>query len=126
MKSRQRIYVYNRKEISLFLLIFVLSSVFTFTLGLHLGKNLSAGTKPSIERVLSTIEELPDEAPNSHELAAPDKATQEGLEVNVKNQLKEEVIQTGLSVNQPKLLKLPHQPKSKNAGATSLSHPRTH
>ncbi len=126
MKSKQHIFIYNRKEILYFFFIFSLTFMFAFTLGIHFGKTITAPPRPILERSHSTVEDIPDEAPNSHEVSGVEKNTQQKLEGDLKGQLKEEVHESGLKTEQPKQLELPNQAKTRNAGATTLKSHTAH
>lgn len=125
MIKKQQLFVYRRKE--LFLLIFLagMFSVFAFTLGVHLGKDVSSRIGTNEDTSTHSIASTPDRIPDEEELQESEKPSRTDLNQLLTHELKQEVDETGIHLNSPRQLNLPEEAKSKNAGATTLTTLKT-
>lgn len=121
MDKKQRFFIYDRKEVGVLLLLGVLVAVFAFTLGVHLGKKVSGKgaviTGTHFESA-STVTEAADVA-HDQVLNQPSGVPVSGTEDMMSQALHDEVIKTGVRLEDTHQVELPSKTKSSNAGATS-------
>jgi cell division protein FtsN len=122
MQQKQRIFIYDRREMAALLLLGVMVAVFAFTLGVHLGKKVGGKGMPEPIPKALPVATLPDKLPESKELAEQAKSLREAADESLNQALHDEVERTGLTLDTPRQVQLPKNPKSANAGATTL-HP---
>lgn len=119
MEKRQRLFIYDRKEIVVLILLGALVAVFAFTLGIHLGKRVgpkSGGLPPSDTTPALTQQ---DADPSRQDISEHSKGTHEVADEAMNQALHEEVQRTGIQMQTPKAVDLPNEPKARNAGATT-------
>lgn len=119
MTKRPSYFIYERKEVTVLIVLALALTAFAFTLGVHLGKRVGPKPGPS---------DLADAVPaQTQDEATPDRVNLteqgEGLEAAVTETLdtalEAEVKKTGIELKVKKPVDLPSQAKSPNAGATT-------
>ncbi len=120
VKTKQRLFIYDRKEIIVLILLGSMVALFTFTLGVHLGKRVGKRAIKSTSEDTPMIHPLADQTPNRQEFTERAKEPQRDFEKEISQELHNEVIRTGLKIDIPRQVDLPEKPKSLNGGATSL------
>ena len=121
MKEKQRIFIYDRKEMGVLILLGVMVAVFAFTLGVHLGKRVS-GPKITASGTAepTSLTTAPDKVPDNKELAEQAHNAGQVADDTSNQSLHDEVARTGLKLDANHQVDLPKNPKSENAGATSV------
>src|SRR5579859_7542598 len=121
MQQKQRVFIYDRKEMGVLTLLGVMVAVFAFTLGVHLGKKVT-NTPKSASPVGDTapVATLNDQVPEPREIHENAKGVEQTADEALSQSLKEEVKEVGVKTEKTVQVDLPKQPKSKNAGATTL------
>lgn len=117
MEPKHRFFIYDRKEMIVLSLLGVFVALFAFTLGIHLGKRLipaHSGSGSAVEAVSGA----PDAIPGRQELVDASKDLQEQVDDSLSRSLHEEVVKTGIKLDQPRAVKLPENAKTTEAGAT--------
>lgn len=120
MDKNQKLFVYDRREMSLLLGLILGVSLIAFTLGVHLGKRIGSHSAPRDIGDAPTVATSPDQIPNRQELTEQSKATEQAAEESLNQALHDEVARTGIKLETPRQVQLPRQPKTAKAGATTL------
>jgi len=116
----QTLFIYDRREMIVLIVLCATIGLFTFTLGIHLGKEVATHVESNGELNEKLVRTIPDQIPTSQELAGPNKTTQQALEDSINQSLHEEVVRTGIRLNPSLQTELPENAKTGNAGATTL------
>jgi cell division septation protein DedD len=120
MEKKQRLFIYDRREVVTLVALGLMVAAFAFTLGVHLGKRVVAHT-PGAELTAETeLPTLQDSIPNKQELKEQSKDAQDVVDQELTRSLKQEVTQSGVKIKSPRQVELPSKPKSKTGGATTL------
>jgi cell division protein FtsN len=119
MDSKRKLFIYDRREVGILILLGVGVALFAFTLGLHLGKQVNP---PSNEQTVGHVTGEPVQpaahsAPSRTEISEEVKNVPGAIEDTLDQTLRDEVTQSGLKLSTPKPLKLPEQKKSNPASA---------
>src|SRR5438270_572293 len=121
MNTNKSLFIYHRREIATFAVMVTLLCLFTFTLGVHLGKGLFIPKElAAIDREAALISTLPDRIPNLQELTAPGRDALNALDASLNLELKKEAMDSNVSLTRPHQVELPKEPKAHEAGATTL------
>jgi cell division protein FtsN len=118
MEHKQRIFIYDRREMGVLILLGVMVAVFAFTLGVHLGKKARV-REAGAGKDSPAVATVPDQSPNHQEIAEQAKGTQAAAESVLTDSLHEEVQKTGIHLDTPRQIDLPEKPRAENAGATT-------
>ncbi len=118
--TRQRVFVYDRREVFLLSAVVLLVALFTFTLGVHFGKQIVFRSAPVPGLDASSADTVPDSIPNRQELQEQAKGLVDAADEIVAQELQDEVKREGLKLEHARQVELPKQAHSKNAGATTL------
>jgi cell division protein FtsN len=120
MDARRKLFIYDRKEVGILILLGVGVALFAFTLGVHLGKQVVPkavdlhAKDESVEVLESAKHENPDRTAIDAEVKHIPGAVSEVLDQN----LRDEVAKTGLTIDQPKTVILPSKTKKETHSAT--------
>src|SRR4051812_32464370 len=121
MNQKQRVFIYDRKEMGVLTLLGVMVAVFAFTLGVHLGKKVATQAKnPAQTTEAAPVATVNDAVPEARELHEQAKGVEQAAEETLTQSLKEEVGQVGVKTEKTVQVDLPKKPKTDNAGATTL------
>ena len=121
-ETKRRLFIYDRNEMIVLLMIIGMLALFSFTLGLHWGKHLGVVHKFSTGAGdTSLIQTAKEELPTSQELIEEKKVSDQTIEDALSQELHDEVIQSGIRISKSKPIDLPDQTKAGSAGATSLT-----
>jgi len=113
MDPRRKLFIYDRKEVGILILLGVGVALFAFTLGVHLGKQVVPkpldlqAKEESVEVLESAKHENPDRTAIGSEVKNVPGAVSEVLDQN----LRDEVAKTGLQIEKSKTLTLPKEVK---------------
>lgn len=118
----QKLFIYERREMAVLTSLCLIMGLFTFTLGIHLGKDVGIRIESSGGSEHKLVTTIKDQMPTNQELVGPNKTTQQALEESLNQSLHDEVVRTGLRLNPAFQTELPDEPKTHNAGATTLKH----
>jgi cell division septation protein DedD len=112
MDQKQRLFIYDRKEMIVLVLLSVMVALFAFTLGVHLGKNIGhaerVGANPSGSTPAATV---PDEVPNRQDLTEQAPGAPDVVDENLSRALHDEVAKTGIKLDHPRPVELPETQK---------------
>lgn len=120
MEKKQRFFIYDRKEVSLLVLLGLMVAIFAFTLGVHLGKRV--GPKGQIvteNRPGAPISEVHEAVPSEKELQEKAKAKNPATDELLDQATHDEVTRTGIKLDETRQVDLPKETRSVNAGATT-------
>jgi septal ring-binding cell division protein DamX len=125
VKYKQHLFIYDRKEILILMLLILMISLFAFTLGIHLGKRVGAKTFSFRNKDAAPVQTVPDAIPNRQEFTEHGKVNQQILEDTLNQELHDEVTRAGIALEHPVQVDLPKKTLFSQGGATSLnsSHP---
>lgn len=120
MNQKQRIFIYDRKEMAVLLLLGVMVAVFAFTLGVHLGKRVGGKAPGAPAAETAPVATIADKTPDGKDLADQTKNAAQAADDTLDQSLHDEVQKTGLKLDTSHPVDLPKDAKSANAGATTL------
>ena len=96
------------------ILLGVMVAIFAFTLGVHLGKRVNP--KPVSVHTdapdAETAQTLPDKVPDKHDITEQAKGVESAADESLGQALHEEVIKTGIKLDQPRQIELPKNSRS--------------
>ena len=124
MEQKQRFFIYGRKEMGVLVLLGLLVAVFAFTLGVHLGKRVIPKSASAPVADASTLPTLPDNVPNQQELSEEAKNTGQRADEALGQALHEEVLKTGIKLDQGKPMELPKELAKEKAREEKAPEPR--
>ena len=114
MQQKQRLFIYDRKEMGILILLAVMVAIFAFTLGVHLGKRVvpknavasasvsSSGGAPAPEAAT-----VPDEVPSQQDLSDQHKSAEASADEELDKAAQDEVARTGLKLDLSHQVDLP-------------------
>jgi cell division protein FtsN len=125
--KKARFFIYDRREVSILVLLAVMVAVFAFTLGVHLGKR--AGTKVQPNLAMGTDAEHKSEIAPALEATPTDEEIQARIRTQppaaadlLAQATQEEVKRTGIKLDSPRQVSLP---SSVEAGSKSADSPES-
>lgn len=122
MSKRSSLWVYDKKEMIVLVLLGGLVAAFAFTLGVHLGKRLypkAADAAHGDGHVVATQE---DADPTRQEVSEAAAGTEAAAQEAMTEALRNEVSRTGLKLDEPKQVKLPEETKAEKKAEKKVSH----
>lgn len=123
MESKPRFYIYEKKEIAILIVLGVAVAVFSFTLGVHLGKQVTSARPEAAASVSGAVQTLPDQAPPAEELSEHAPRAAANVEEFMNESLKNEVVDTGATLKQKIQVDLPEKKKAPTESHESVSKP---
>jgi len=113
MDKKPRLFIYDRKEMGVLLLLILLIAVFAFTLGVHLGKQVGvpATHLDEVASVTSAATE-PDSVPNRQDLTEQAPGAVPAADETLAREMHKEVVATGIRLDTPRPVELPSNSKS--------------
>lgn len=118
--KKHHVFLYDRKEIYVLVLLGIMIAVFAFTLGVHLGKKVGGKEGAAHLQDHAAIETSQDELPNRVEIAEQSRGVNEATDQALNRALHDEVAKTGIKLEEYRQTELPDQSKTPVAGATTL------
>lgn len=120
MANKQRIFFYDRRELLVLILLALMVALFSFTLGVHLGKRVSDSGKivhrpqdahlpPNTKGDSKTVQHEEDESPGRIDLMEQATGNDEALEEGMSAQLHREVLKKGIQLDQSIPVDLPQK-----------------
>ena len=119
---KSRLLLLTREEILMLSWIVLILVLIGFTLGIHLGKQLSGSSEGNPTFKPSRIQTLEEQLPSRQELMDQSKGAQSLIQDVLQKNLHDEVQRSGLRLQSPHPVDLPQTPVNPHAGATTL-HP---
>lgn len=122
MDQKRRLFIYDRKEVGVLILLGVGVALFAFTLGVHLGKQVvpktveTAGEAKPVEPLTAAQEQAPSRTEISQEVKNVPGAVDETLDQS----LRDEIAKTGLQVEKPRQVELPEKLRKKDTTAPEV------
>ncbi len=112
--ERRKLFIYDKKEVGVLILLGIGVALFAFTMGVHLGKQVSPKVVDvNTEHAVSPpVDPAPQGAPNRVEVSEEQKHVESAVEETLDQSLRDEVAKQGLQVEEPKPLTLPTETKS--------------
>jgi len=117
MDKRNRLFIYDRREMFVLILLSVMVALFAFTLGVHLGKRVSPGPDAASSKVIQPtepVETQEDSLPNRQDLSEQAPAADPAADEALGRSLHEEVARSGIQLDRARPIELP-QEKVKSA-----------
>lgn len=112
MQQKQRLFIYDRKEMGVLLLLAALVAIFAFTMGVHLGKRVGPKPPELAETAAPLGEGVEDRTGSAQDLTDQNKGAALETEEALDKAAHDEVSRTGLKLDQPKQVDLPAESKS--------------
>ncbi len=137
MGQKPFLYVYGRKEMALLVALGILVALFSFTLGIHLGKRVGilvdpsqpqahtesaqAGhtAAPTDEGTHAKLQGQDDAVPDRLDLKEQGKNSEKVARASLGEALHAEVARTGIQLETPRQITLPSEAKTPEGGATT-------
>lgn len=122
MDQKRRLFIYDRKEVGVLILLGVGVALFAFTLGVHLGKQVvpkaveTAGEVKAIDPLTAAQEQSPSRTEISQEVKHVPGAVDETLDQS----LRDEIAKTGLQVEKPRQVELPEKIRKKESNSPEV------
>jgi len=117
MQQKQRLFIYDRKEMGVLLLLALLVAVFAFTLGVHLGKRVGTGEMAAEAPAVTMAATEEDSVPSAQELSDQNKGAQLESDEVLDIAAHDEVGRTGLKAAVRRQIELPQKSKAEKANA---------
>jgi cell division protein FtsN len=124
VKKAQFLFIHDVKEVFVLTLLSLMVALFTFTLGVHLGKRVGGKSVAGSADETVKVKTVADIVPNRQELNEQNEGTPRALEEVLSEALQNEVSRTGLKIAVQHQVDLPKNAQSHNAGATTLEATR--
>jgi cell division protein FtsN len=111
VEQKRRLFIYDRKEVGVLILLGVGVSLFAFTLGVHLGKQVipkaveTAGEAHPVDPVVAAETQSPNRVDISSEVKNIPGAVDETLDQS----LRDEIAKTGMKVDKARQVELPDE-----------------
>jgi cell division protein FtsN len=122
--QKRRLFIYDRKEVGVLILLGVGVALFAFTLGVHLGKQVIP--KPietaSEQHPVDPVHPAQEHAPSRVEISQEVKNVPGAVDETLDQSLRDEIAKTGLQVEKPRQVELPEKSR-KETGATTSNRP---
>ena len=106
-KSRQRMFIYDRKEVTVLTVLGVLVALFAFTLGVHLGKKVRGGLGSWTGPDAQSVDTSTDKIPEPGDLTEQSKGAFGAVDDTLSHMLRDEVEKAGLKLDQGRQIDLP-------------------
>lgn len=112
-KVKQKLFIYERREMFVLTLIGVFGLLFLFTLGVHWAKKLNMIAAPSdLHQASAPVEVADEKVPDFQERADLERVSLEEVDQVLTQNLQEEVERTGIRLEVVRPLSLPQQQKA--------------
>jgi cell division protein FtsN len=122
--QKRRLFIYDRKEVGVLILLGVGVALFAFTLGVHLGKQVIP--KPietaAEQQPVDTLHPAQEQAPSRVEITQEVKNIPGAVDETLDQSLRDEIAKTGLQVEKPRQVELPEKSR-KETGAARANRP---
>lgn len=118
-KSRQRMFIYDRKEVTVLTVLGVMVALFAFTLGVHLGKKVRGGLGSWTGPDAQSVDTATDKIPEPGDLTEQSKGAFGAVDDTLSHMLRDEVEKAGFKLDQGRQIDLPKGTVSKEGGATT-------
>lgn len=117
MDTKRKLFIYDRKEVGILILLGVGVALFAFTLGVHLGKQVVPKTNEVVatHESIEPVDAVKEQNPNRNEIANETKNVPAAVDETLDQTLRDEVAKTGMQIDKPKPLNLPTETKNENA-----------
>jgi cell division protein FtsN len=115
MDKKQRIFLYERKEILILAALACLVALFSFTLGVHLGKKVTVAPQGASSTQVA-IEGGRDAVPSNLELQEQQKLQQGSIDESLQKNLQKEVGTTGIRTDISRPVELPKETIAEKTG----------
>lgn len=124
MDQRQKLFIYDRKEMAVLVLLGIMVALFAFTLGVHLGKRVGSNNLAEHAAEATPAQTVADAIPDRQDFVEQSDGVANAVDETLNQALHEEVARTGIKLDTPRQVELPTETVSKNAGATDLGSRR--
>ncbi len=130
MDQKRRLFIYDRKEVGVLILLGVGVALFAFTLGVHLGKQVVPKATEMAGETQAVDPLVPAEpgAPSRVEISQEVKNVPEAVDETLDQSLRDEIAKTGLQVEKPRQVELPDSVRRETNRAESrpeVGQPKT-
>ena len=107
--QKRRLFIYDRKEVGILILLGVGVALFAFTLGVHLGKQVvpKAVETAAQAKPVETLETAETQAPSRVEISQEVKNVPAAVDETLDQSLRDEIAKTGMKVDQTRPVELP-------------------
>ncbi len=120
LKYRQKLFIFDPKEMIVLVFLFIATTIFTFTLGVHLAKQLRNPEKIDSKEKIKPVEATSDEIPSQIELTEHAQEINESSHESLQKSLHDEVEKMGIKLKSGRQVHLPKNTKSPEGGATQF------
>jgi cell division septation protein DedD len=120
MEKKQRLFIYDRREVVTLIALGLAVAAFAFTLGVHLGKHAILSSSGDTSSEIAQVPTLQDSVPNKQELKEQSQDAQAVADDELTKNLHDEVTKSGVKLKNPRQVELPSKTRSASGGATTL------
>ncbi len=120
LKYKQKLFIFDSREIGALLLLFASGLAFAFTLGVHYTKQLRNPEKTQSKEPFKPVEESAEAVPSQVELTEQNQKIEESLSESLQKDLHDEVVKTGIRLKVSRQVSLPKTTRGHEGGATTL------
>src|SRR5687768_1489129 len=107
MDQRQKLFIYDRKEMAVLVLLGIMVALFAFTLGVHLGKRVGSGTLADHADEVKAAQTVADALPDRQDFVEHGDGVATAVDETLNQALHEEVARTGIKLDTPRQVELP-------------------
>ncbi len=116
MERKQRLYIYDRKEIAVLSTVCVLITAFAFTAGVHYGKKIAPPGSPPPGESGNALSTQGDKVPSRREISEAAPGVSEAIDDTLQKSLHEEVARTGVQLERARQVELPSETRAERKG----------
>lgn len=111
MKQSQDFFIYDKREVLTFCVLGGVVALFTFTLGLHLGKQISSGAQGVSQELqeVTQVQTVSDQNPGLREWTYSSEPLQPQVQTILKQRLHDEVVRSKIHLHPPRAVVLPQK-----------------
>jgi cell division protein FtsN len=122
--QKRRLFIYDRKEVGILILLGVGVALFAFTLGVHLGKQVVPKATEMAAEAKPVDPLLPAEtqAPSRVEISGEVKNVPAAVDETLDQSLRDEIAKTGMKVDKARQVELPTEVHPKQAKGPEVGH----
>ncbi len=122
-KYKQKLFIFDAREMVVLLFLISTFALFTFTLGVHYAKQMQHPEQFATKDRIKPVEASAEAVPSQVELTEQSQKINESLNETLRKNLHDEVSKTGIKLKDGRQVNLPKETKSPEGGATSLHPP---
>lgn len=117
--SFQKIFIHSRKEMLILIVLGLMIALFSFTMGVHLGKRIAPKAHKEEAVEIHPAQTMPDALPNRQDLTEQGKGLPQATEEALQQSLKDEVDKAKIHMGTPRQVGLPEKTRAEKQAAVT-------